>query len=76
MKCSIYKNRPDICKRYPERRSQTNYYEKCSYSFIGDERIGECNKCGQCCFLEKDVYGLGDAFVKGAPCPYLELKEI
>ena len=76
MKCSIYKNRPDICKRYPEHRTQTHYYEKCSYSFVGVKRIGECNRCGQCCFLKKDIHGFGNTFVKGDPCPYLELKEI
>jgi len=80
MKCSIYEYRPEICRTYPIYAFQMKIYPSCSYVFEYDEldpikgniRSGKCNQCGECCYLNKDIHGLGDKFVKGAPCPYLE----
>jgi hypothetical protein len=71
MKCSIYKDRPDICKRYPEHQHQPDYYKSCSYTVENGIITGECNQCGECCFLEKDIHKMGKDFVKGDPCPFL-----
>jgi len=71
MKCSIYENRPDICRRYPELLHQPDYYKTCTYRVENRKIVGECSQCGACCYLEKDIHGLGDKFVKDAPCPYL-----
>ena len=70
-KCTIYKKRPDVCKKYPE------FYQnkkECSFSFdkITGERKGICSRCGECCILYKDIFNIGSNFVKGAACKYLQ----
>jgi Fe-S-cluster containining protein len=44
--CSIYDNRPSVCKKYPTRPSVQRHLSRCSYIF--DEkgnRSGECDGC-------------------------------
>lgn len=72
MKCSIYEDRPDVCKRFPTQERLKSHLKSCSYTFAGlNERFGECNRCGECCILYADIHKLGDSFVPGNPCPYL-----
>ena len=59
--CSIYKERPEICKAYPfEYPEDDFYFEDCQYMedgkpHIPDTSIEEQNKycieCGMCCFF-------------------------
>lgn len=70
-KCAIYENRPQICKNFPLELSGIIEHKSCSYKFDKRVRSGICNQCGECCFLHKDIFGLGRKF-NGDPCPYLE----
>jgi Fe-S-cluster containining protein len=73
--CSIYKNKPLICDKYPIEEWTGKPMIGCSYYFEDGEIRGECNRCGICCLdLHYDVLGLGKKFKPGSPC--LHLKEI
>jgi len=73
MKCLIYNERPELCKKFPSHESHIYFFKSCSYTFTENgERIGECNQCGECCFLRADLHKFGDKFSPGAPCPYLD----
>jgi Fe-S-cluster containining protein len=77
--CSIYENRPDVCKQYP----QVYHYvpEECTYWFAGSERVGRC-KCdvGACCNIPREGGLPGGAPLPeeagGAPCKYLTWDEV
>jgi Fe-S-cluster containining protein len=70
--CSIYENRPLICKLYPIEKWTGDPTIGCSYYFEDGQMIGECSRCGTCCsFLFIDIHELGEKFVRG-PCPYLK----
>lgn len=62
-KCSIYDDRPQVCKDFPTRHINFKYYPSCTYWFEGMERKGECSRCGECCKLTKMYKGT---------CPYLK----
>jgi len=71
-KCSIYSDRPEICKQYPA-KGTGSILEGCTYSLnSAGELEGECNRCGKCCFPNADIHGLKSKFHMGDPCPYLE----
>jgi hypothetical protein len=81
-KCTVYKNRPCKSDDFPYNQTQLGSL-KCGFTFekgtrsVGDQRKyrkGECNKCGKCCFLHRDMINLGDEFVAGF-CPYLGEEE-
>jgi len=63
-KCSIYKDRPQECKDFPTPEINFQYHPSCTYWFDGDERRGECSRCGECCIMQKLYDGV---------CPYLEV---
>ena len=70
-KCLIHDTKPDLCRRYPE-KGTGDILVCCSYSLNENGELeGECNRCGQCCFLVEDLMELGSIFVMGDPCPYL-----
>ena len=68
--CSIYENRPLLCEKYPIEKWTGDPVIGCSY-FKNGEIIGECSRCGKCCFLCFDILKLGKKFIRG-PCPYLK----
>ena len=70
--CGIYENRPLICKLYPIEKWTGDPVRGCSYYFEDGKIIGECSRCGKCCFLWFDILELGKKFVRGSPCPYLK----
>ena len=63
-KCSIYKDRPQICRDFPSRETENLRYQSCTYWFDINGRQGECSRCGECCMLNKLYAGI---------CPHLEL---
>lgn len=63
-KCSIYEDRPQLCRDFPRREVDILNFPSCSYWFDGNKIYGECGRCGQCCKLTKQYKGI---------CPYLEL---
>ena len=63
MKCSIYEDRPQVCKDFPTKYTNFKYYPSCTYWFENGERKGECSRCGECCITNKLYDGI---------CPYLE----
>lgn len=75
--CEIYEDRPEMCKRYPERDSYVP--ERCVYYWTDEgERKGTCDPdCGAtCCRLprhqgEPTSPGLPD-IAGGLPCKYLK----
>lgn len=70
-KCSIYENRPQICRDYPSMGTGC-IIPGCSYKYgPHNELLGECSRCGKCCYLKFDLWSLGKEFIKGAECPYL-----
>lgn len=62
-KCSIYKDRPQLCRDFPSNMIEVSRYPSCTYWFDDRERKGECSRCGECCKVNK----LYDDI-----CPYLE----
>jgi Fe-S-cluster containining protein len=71
--CSIYENRPLICKLYPFEKWTGFPTNSCSYYFEDEKILGECSRCGTCCsFLFIDIHEIGEKFVLGDPCPYLK----
>lgn len=74
--CGIYKDRPEMCKRYPERDSYIP--EGCTFYFTDGERKGFCDPDCQasCCHLprhqgEPTGPALPD-IAGGLPCKHLE----
>lgn len=51
--CEIYKDRPEMCKRYPE--SGSYILEQCSFYFADGKRKGHCDpECqASCCALPR-----------------------
>jgi Fe-S-cluster containining protein len=47
--CSIYENRPDVCRNFPVSTAAIEEFSECGYYFENGTRKGECNGCGQCC---------------------------
>jgi Fe-S-cluster containining protein len=70
--CSIYENRPLLCKLYPVEKWTGSPTNSCSYYLEDGEILGECSRCGKCCNLVIDIHELGKKFVQG-PCPYLNI---
>lgn len=74
--CSIHKNRPEVCRSYPQ---PDNYIpESCGYYFSGDEKKGTCYlECqAACCSLPRRDGEPGGAplpeIAGGMPCKHLE----
>lgn len=80
MVCGIYKDRPEMCKRYPERDSYIP--PECTFWFDAEgTRHGECDpECqATCCQLprhqgEPVSPGLPE-IAGGLPCKYIEYVE-
>jgi len=70
--CSIYENRPLICELYPIEKWTGRPTNSCSYYLEDGKIIGECSRCGRCCFLFLDILRLGKKFVPSTPCQYLK----
>ena len=77
--CGIYGERPEMCKRYPERDSYIP--EECAYYFANGERKGECDPdCdATCCKLprhngEPNAPAMPD-IAGGIPCKHLIYSE-
>jgi Fe-S-cluster containining protein len=70
--CSIYENRPLICKLYPVEKWTGFPTNSCSYYLKDGKMVGECSRCGRCCNLFIDIHKFGKKFVQGEPCPYLK----
>jgi hypothetical protein len=73
-RCSIYENRPEVCKVYPK----VDHYTppQCTYRFNSEERSGECacNEGACCASARKDGEPGGvsmPAVSGGLPCKYL-----
>lgn len=62
--CGIYEERPDVCKKYPERGSYQP--QGCTYYFTEQGRQGDCDPYCQaaCCMLPR-----ADGLPGGAPLP-------
>lgn len=76
--CGIYDHRPQVCQDYPK----IDHYmpEECTYTFVGNERRGECAcKIGACCNTPRERGEPGGAplpsIVGGKPCKHLVWKE-
>ena len=77
-RCSIYENRPEVCKKYPE----IYHYipEECTFWFAGPERHGSCAcEVGACCSVPREGGLPGGSPLPeeagGAPCKYLTWKD-
>lgn len=77
--CGIYEERPDVCKRYPERGSYQP--QGCTYYFTEEGRKGDCDPYCQaaCCMLPRADGLPGGApmpeIAGGRPCKYLVVAE-
>ena len=78
--CSIYENRPELCKRYPEPGSLL--MKSCGYFFPGDgTRQGKCEAaCEAACCRMPRLDGIPDnpalpEAAGGLPCKYLVYTE-
>ena len=78
-RCSIYENRPDVCRNYP----QIYHYVpgECTFWFAGEDRQGECGcEVGACCSLPREGGIPGGAPLPeeagGAPCKYLVWEDV
>ncbi len=78
-RCSIYENRPDVCKSYP----QIYHYipEECTFWFAGSDRQGNCNcDVGACCNMPREGGLPGGAPLPeeagGEPCKYLAWEDM
>lgn len=73
-RCGIYANRPLVCQAYP--KVDHHIPEECTYTFMGNERRGQCGcRVGACCSTPRDKGEPGGiALPEGAggfPCKYL-----
>jgi hypothetical protein len=77
-RCGIYETRPQVCRDYPK----IDHYqpEECTFSFVGNERRGEC-ACGvgACCNTPRENGEPGGApmpsLAGGKPCKHLVWEE-
>lgn len=73
--CGIYEERPDVCKKYPERGSYQP--QGCTFYFTEEGRKGDCDPYCQaaCCMLPRQDGLPGGAplpeVAGGRPCKYL-----
>lgn len=52
-RCSIYGNRPEVCKKYPDIYKYLP--SECTYTFNGEERRGDCScDTGACCVTPRE----------------------
>ena len=73
-RCAIYDTRPEECRAYPLIDSYSP--EECTFSFVGQERRGDCAcDVGACCAIPRDG---GEPTAKhlpelagGEPCKHL-----
>lgn len=73
-RCSIYENRPKVCREYPK----VDHYlpPECTFTFVGSDREGECAcDIGACCSVPREKGEPGGApmpnIAGGEPCKYL-----
>ena len=76
-RCSIYEDRPKVCREYPEIDSWRP--PECTYAFINGERVGRCAcNVGACCAVPREKGLPGGAHLPeeagGLPCQFLELR--
>ena len=70
--CTIYDNRPEVCKQFPSNANMIKDFPSCSYYFDGDgNRHGECNGCGECCMRPYLYLPEFNKKFCEKPCPYL-----
>lgn len=73
-RCSIYGDRPAVCRKYPE----VDHYlpTQCTYFFMDGKKMGDCS-CGEgaCCAIPREKGLPGGAplpsIAGGEPCKYL-----
>ena len=64
--CSIYEDRPQICRDFPTRETENLKYPSCTYWFDVKGRHGECSRCGECCEFSR-VFT-----IEHGRCPHLK----
>jgi hypothetical protein len=77
-RCSIYEQRPDMCKKYPLIDSWVP--PECTFYFAGEERKGKCAcDVGACCAEPREkgepIGAPLPAIAGGVPCKYLVTEE-